>query len=214
MYSSPPDREAGDLTARARIRDAAIRLFTERGIDGTSIRDIAAAAGVSSGLIRHHFGSKEALRDACDSYATERMNRIREEIFTEGLMADQAGMVAMHPTAIGFQAYLVRSMMDGSEAAEGLFDHAVQLGEDWLVRGEVETRDVRAYSAVLVAMQMGVFMLRDQLSRAFGEDIDTPAGQLRLQRAFAEAFSTPLLTAEQNTQIQAALDRLQDGHGQ
>jgi AcrR family transcriptional regulator len=200
-----------DLTARARIRDAAIRLFTERGMDGTSIRDIAAAAEVSSGLIRHHFGSKEALRDACDSYAAEQLNRIREELFTEGRLADQAGMVAMHPTAMAFQSYLARSMMDGSEAAEGLFDDAVRLSEDWLSRGAVESRDLRAYAAVLVAMQMGVFMLRDQLSHAFGEDVGTAAGQLRLQRGFAEAFSTPLLTPEQNTQIQAALDRLQDG---
>jgi TetR/AcrR family transcriptional regulator, regulator of cefoperazone and chloramphenicol sensitivity len=200
-----------DLTARARIRDAALRLFTERGIDGTSIRDIAAAAEVSSGLIRHHFGSKESLRDACDSYATEQLSRIRDELFADGGMADQAGMVAMHPTAMVFQRYLVRSMQDGSEAAEGLFDDAVRLGEDWVTRTEVETRDVRAYSALLVAMQMGVFMLRDQLSRAFGEDVDSPAGQLRLQRAFAEVFSTPLLTPEQSTKIQTALDRLQEG---
>ena len=33
-----------DLTARARIRDAALRLFAERGIDGASVRDIAKAA--------------------------------------------------------------------------------------------------------------------------------------------------------------------------
>jgi hypothetical protein len=58
---------------------------------------------------------------------------------------------------------------------------------------------------------MGVFMLRDQLSRAFGEDVDSPAGQLRLQRAFAEVFSTPLLTSEQNAKLQAALDRLAEG---
>jgi hypothetical protein len=49
------------------------------------------------------------------------------------------------------------------------------------------------------------------LSRAFGEDVDSPAGRLRLQRAFAETFSTPLLTPEQNAKIQAALDRLQEG---
>lgn len=211
MYSSPSGRDAGDLTARARIRDAALRLFTERGVDGTSVRDIAAAAEVSSGLIRHHFGSKEALRDACDSYATEQLNRIRAEIFADGRMADQAGMVAMHPAAMVFQRYLVRSMQDGSAAAEALFDDAVRLGEDWLTRSEVQTRDLRAYAAVLVAMQMGVFMLGDQLSRAFGEDVDSPAGQLRLQRAFAETFSTPLLTPEQNSKIQAALDRLQEG---
>jgi AcrR family transcriptional regulator len=56
-----------DLTARARIRHAAIRLFADRGIDGTTVRDIAREAGVSPGLLRHHFGSKEALRQVCDA---------------------------------------------------------------------------------------------------------------------------------------------------
>lgn len=211
MYSPPSGRDSGDLTARARIRDAAIRLFTEHGIEGTSVRDIAAAADVSSGLIRHHFGSKEALRDACDSYCAEQLNRIREELFAEGKLADQAGLVTMAPAAMAFQSYLVRSMLDGSQTAEGLFDDAVRLSEEWLTRGEVPTRDLRAYAAVLVAMQLGVFMLRDQLSRALGEDVGTPAGRLRLHRGFAEAFSTPLLTPEQNEQMQAALDRLQEG---
>ena len=44
------ERSAEDLTARARIRDAALRLFAERGTDGATIRDIAKAAGVSGGL--------------------------------------------------------------------------------------------------------------------------------------------------------------------
>ncbi len=68
-----------DLTARARIRDAALRLFAERGIGGATIRDIAKAAGVSGGLVRHHFGSKEELRHACDSYALDHIMRIKEQ---------------------------------------------------------------------------------------------------------------------------------------
>jgi AcrR family transcriptional regulator len=203
------DRAADDLTARARIRDAALRLFTERGIDGATIRDIAKEAGVSSGLVRHHFGSKEALRDACDSYATERMNRLREQIFTEGQLADQAAMAAMHPTAMAMQGYLVRSMMDGSDAASALFADAVQLSEEWLTRGEVETTDLRAYAAVLVAMQMGVFVMRDQLSRALGDDLGTPEGHARMTRGFVDVFAHPLLTPEQVAQAHAALDRVQ-----
>jgi AcrR family transcriptional regulator len=39
-------------------------LFAERGIDAVSTREIAAAAGVAHGLVRHHFGSKVGLWDA------------------------------------------------------------------------------------------------------------------------------------------------------
>ena len=43
------------------ILEAALRLFVERGIDGTSIKDIASAAGVAEGALYRHFESKEEL---------------------------------------------------------------------------------------------------------------------------------------------------------
>lgn len=43
---------------------AAKNLFSEKGLYGTSIRDIENASGVSKGLILHHFGSKEKLYSA------------------------------------------------------------------------------------------------------------------------------------------------------
>src|SRR5262245_54292223 len=41
--------------------DALIELLAERSIDGVSVRDVAAKAGVNHGLVHRHFGSKEAL---------------------------------------------------------------------------------------------------------------------------------------------------------
>ncbi len=52
--------KAGEPT-RAQILAAASKLFAEHGYDGTSLRAIARASGVSQPLIHHHFGSKEAL---------------------------------------------------------------------------------------------------------------------------------------------------------
>ncbi|MEQ9695459.1 TetR/AcrR family transcriptional regulator [Shimia sp. SDUM112013] len=49
------------LETRARILDAAERLFAERGFEGASIRDIAREAGVQAGLVTHHGGPKEDL---------------------------------------------------------------------------------------------------------------------------------------------------------
>ena len=43
------------------ILDAALRLFSENGFDGVSMRAVAQEAGVSKSNIYHHFESKEAL---------------------------------------------------------------------------------------------------------------------------------------------------------
>jgi AcrR family transcriptional regulator len=43
------------------ILKAAIDLFSQKGLHGTSLRDIEKASGVSKGLILHHFETKENL---------------------------------------------------------------------------------------------------------------------------------------------------------
>jgi AcrR family transcriptional regulator len=47
--------------SRAAILDAALQMFSRQGFRGTSIRDVAAQAGVSTGSVYHHFRDKEAL---------------------------------------------------------------------------------------------------------------------------------------------------------
>jgi AcrR family transcriptional regulator len=200
-------RSAEDLTARARIREAALQLFAERGIGAATIRDIAKAAGVSSGLVRHHFGSKEALRDACDAYALDRSNDIRQQIFGGGRLDDPVLRNSV-PTAIQLQNYAVRSMMDGSPAAAARFEHMVRLGEDWLTEQGFTSKDMRAYSVVLVAVKLGAFLLRDQMSAALGADVRTPAGFARMNRGFIDLFANPLLTQEQAEQLYTAIDGL------
>jgi TetR/AcrR family transcriptional regulator, regulator of cefoperazone and chloramphenicol sensitivity len=204
------DRAVEDLTARARIRDAAMRLFAERGIDGTTIRDIAKEAGVSAGLIRHHFGSKEALRDACDEYALARVMEVKEQAFADGQVADPGFMAGMHPALLGMYRYLARALLDGSPAAAGMFDEMVGLAEDWIGRfGPHGAKDPRAYAAVLIAMQVGMLGMHEHLSRALGADILGPEGNLRMARGMVDLHSQAMLSPEQTAQINAALDHLQ-----
>ena len=46
---------------RQQLLDIGRRLFAERGLDGTSIEEIAARAGVSKPVVYEHFGGKEGL---------------------------------------------------------------------------------------------------------------------------------------------------------
>ena len=55
------DMPANSYKTRERILSAAEQLFAERGIDGVSMRDIAAIAMVPLALVSYHFGSKDAL---------------------------------------------------------------------------------------------------------------------------------------------------------
>jgi AcrR family transcriptional regulator len=60
-------RRPGPSQTRDQILEAARGLFAERGYDRTTIRSVAAAAGVNQGLVHHYFGSKQQLyREALD----------------------------------------------------------------------------------------------------------------------------------------------------
>ncbi len=64
------------LETRERILAAALEIFSERGFDGTTTRDIAARADVNLGLIKYYFGSKEKLwRAAVDRASGELAQR-------------------------------------------------------------------------------------------------------------------------------------------
>ncbi|NUR73688.1 MAG: TetR family transcriptional regulator [Hamadaea sp.] len=204
------ERAPDDLTARARIRDAAIRLFADRGIAGASVRDIAQAAGVSSGLLRHHFGSKEALRDYCDVYAKDRTDQFREEVFAGGKMTDPGFLVSHSPEMRLLQRYLVQSIKDGSPAASAMFDKMVDLGEEWTIKTGVATRDPRAYGAAICAMQLGLFLFADQLSRVLDVDLGSTEGYVRLNHALIDVAATTMLSPEQAGYLHEAMDRVLD----
>jgi AcrR family transcriptional regulator len=57
----PPGETAQGVAARQRLYDTAIQLIGERGFDQTTLRDVAARAHVSVGLLYRYFPSKRAI---------------------------------------------------------------------------------------------------------------------------------------------------------
>lgn len=53
--------EGKSRTVLPKVMRAAVKLFVGKGIDGTTIKDIAAKSGVSEGALYRHFKSKEEL---------------------------------------------------------------------------------------------------------------------------------------------------------
>lgn len=62
--TAPPNRRADGEASRARILEAAGRLFAEHSFASVSVRRIATAAGVNLSAIGYHFGGKEELYGA------------------------------------------------------------------------------------------------------------------------------------------------------
>jgi AcrR family transcriptional regulator len=178
-----------DLTARARIREAALKHFAEEGYERATVRGIARTAGVSPGLLRHHFGSKDALRQACDDYVFETLSRLNAQ-----LLDDPGGSASSGRTSKRFQRYLARSLVEGSATAGAIFDEMVTLTEKWLERAD-QTRpdapaiDRKARAALLTAMAVGIPLLHEHVSRALGTDMFEPDGDRLVALGLLDIYS-------------------------
>ena len=152
-----------DLTGRARLRDAAIEGFAAQGFD-ESLRTIAARAGVSAGLVRHHFGSKEALRAECDATVLQRYRTLKAESF----QTSPAQLFAAFPSAKGsgiLLVYILRSVREGGAAGrefiEALVAEALTLTREAVDRGlVVPSRDEEARVRLLVYQGVGALVVR------------------------------------------------------
>ncbi|TDD38003.1 TetR/AcrR family transcriptional regulator [Actinomadura sp. KC06] len=200
---------AEDLTGRARIRDAALEQFALRGERGATVRGIAKAAGVSPALVQHHYGTKEALRRACDDYVMQVLTETKKDALAGGMASPGFLAVAMR-TARPVQRYLARVLTDDSPASRALFDEAVAFSVDMLEKGapglaKAKTDDLLAYSAVMTAMSFGVIVLHEHLSRALGGDVLMGDGYPRMSLAMLDVFDDRLLSPELVDQARAAV---------
>jgi AcrR family transcriptional regulator len=218
MRSADQSPSPEDLTARARIRDAALRQFAERGMDGATIRGIAADAGVSLGLVQHHYGSKQGLRAACDAYVLETIRRNAREAVDERRAGDPAFVEATYAGGPLLTRYLVRALLDDSPASAALFDEIVRLTEAYLTSlnastdgtaGTYDRADIRARAAVFTAMKLGVGVFQNQLARVLGERDLVRDAYPRIARATLDLLSPRAVDPELAARARAGLDRYQ-----
>jgi len=163
-----------DFTARARIRDAAVARFGRDGFRA-SVRAIAEDAGVSAGLVIHHFGSKDALRAECDEHVLRVIRQEKASAIAEKSPAETIGMLASVQEYAPLFAYIVRSLMDGGALAahfvDGLMDDAAAYLEAGEAAGTVRpTADPPGRARQVVAAQVGLIVMA-QLDAAAGRGV-------------------------------------------
>ncbi|OFE14309.1 hypothetical protein BA895_11585 [Humibacillus sp. DSM 29435] len=191
------DRVAGprarpdDLTAKARIRREALHLFAEHGVGATSLRTIAASAGVTVGLIVHHYGTKEAL---CDAVELEVVDLFAEAIASvpvddrpaADLVAARdvavAEMLADNPAVVD---YLRRAILHGGGDRKDLVSRLTELTaqqvRDLRTAGLASTRQTVGEQVVTIMVrQLGRLFLQPLVDR-IAEEFDDLAGPSRPQ---------------------------------
>jgi AcrR family transcriptional regulator len=80
----PHPRQRRSLEKRERLKDAALRLFGERGYEKTSVEEIARRAGLAVGGFYQHFRSKRQLLIALMDELVERLSRLELRVSTAG----------------------------------------------------------------------------------------------------------------------------------
>ena len=160
-----------DSTTRARIRDAAILLIGQKGFAATSARAVAAEAGVSAGLVIHHFGGMRQLKTACDDFiiteVARRKTGMSEGDVTASLNEWYSDLDAYQP----WLNYLSRLFTDDSDAGAELFDRIVTMTagmlEDRVSSQQMRpSTDAHARALLLVTHSLGTLILQSHIARS------------------------------------------------
>lgn len=201
MFSS--GSASSDLTAKARIREAALHLFAERGPDRVTVRDVAAAAQVSPGLVMHHFGSKAALREAVDEHVAQTFDAMVDAVADADLHEALGGgdttslaeaFVAGFPAGSPLPDYLRRLWLTDDPTGIRLFHRWLDASERVLEALEEvgvarPSIDRRVRAAFLLVNDLALLLLGPQLHAALGLDLQTPAGMAAWTSEAVDVYS-------------------------
>lgn len=191
---SAPASVSSDLTTRARIRDAALDRFPREGFAATTIRAIAEDAGVSPGLVVHHFGSKEGLREECDRHVVAKFRETKLAALEDGNLGNPAFAAGSYHLAQPLLRYFSWALVRGHPAAGDLFDEILREGlevtrvavEKGVVKG---SDDLKTRTTLQMAMMLGMTVFHAHVERNTGIDVLTAEGIARLTPSLLEIFS-------------------------
>jgi AcrR family transcriptional regulator len=195
MTAVLPEPDGLDIEERSsieRIRDAALRSFATYGTSATSLRAVAAAAGVSVGLVQHHFANKAGLVKAVDDHV---LGLVIAAIAppVPGPPADSIAEMGTRVTRIVAEQpdivdYLGHALIDGSPLGTTIFDTLAAFGiARWKQRDErAETRlhtDITWAALNALVLPLGTIILRGHIERHLPERFSSPASLERWQES-------------------------------
>jgi AcrR family transcriptional regulator len=195
-----------------KIQAAGIALFAEKGVDGTSVRDIADRAGVNPSLISYHFGGKEGLYlRILERLGQERLGVIQRILqppkdrteFRTRLRMFLEELVEVHQTRPEFFAILMRFFERIDERGEQIFkdtflqifDRVIHFIEDGQKRGFVNSKFQAIHVASLLVGGINeVFRMRICHRLFLQKDYDDPVERHALTESIIEFAFHGILT--------------------
>jgi AcrR family transcriptional regulator len=191
--SSSEDNNQADQSSAERIRDAALRSFAVHGTASTSLREIAGAAGVSIGLVQHHYGTKARLIKAVDDYVLAVLGAALAAAPGSTPADDPVdefghrvvSLIVQRPDVVD---YVGRMLIDGNQIGSVIFDGLVAMGEarwnrhaeEQLTRADLDHTWAALNPLILV---LGAITLRTHIDRHLPEPFTTATQLARWEDA-------------------------------
>jgi AcrR family transcriptional regulator len=175
-----PKKKANRDT-RNDLLQAAFKLFSKRGFHQVNLTDIADRAGVSIGLIRHYYGSKEGLIDECTEVVMERLQKIFSHILDDSAPSEGTAFIdhlyqrtiEAFTGNIGLLRYLRQLTIENAAAANEAFKAYFQFVQQELNRLEAAGHLRGDANKVwltfnIIFVQLGPVFLSDQIEAIIG----------------------------------------------
>ncbi|MCB9589491.1 MAG: helix-turn-helix transcriptional regulator [Polyangiaceae bacterium] len=115
--------------AKALILNAALALFADHGPDAVGLKEVAAQAGVSHGLITHYFGTYEALVEAAFQEHVNRAQAVtlgRVDELIQGGPEAWVALAAEHLNDPTYGRLVAWALMSGRLGADDFITHRAQ----------------------------------------------------------------------------------------
>ncbi|WBX85318.1 TetR/AcrR family transcriptional regulator [Sphingosinicella microcystinivorans] len=169
-----------EAPGRRQLLKAGMKLFAERGFAAVGLREIAAEAGVSLGLVRTHFGSKDGLREAIDAHVLEEIRALYAAVLEHSSVEvlEQAVEDALDwiPRDRDALMYARMSLMERTPGSQALFDEMLAVMRQFVDNnarlGFLQADVDREWAAIYMVFDfIGPAVIEPFAQQAFGKSM-------------------------------------------
>jgi AcrR family transcriptional regulator len=196
---------------RQQIVRIAIQLFSQKGFDGATTKEIAARAGVSEAMIFRHFATKRELyaaildQKAQDAGADEFWAAMRDVAATRDdrrlFQSLAQHMLEKHREDYAFVRLLLYSALEGHELSDMFFETRVREVFEFLsgyIGERIREGAFRAVDPLLAARSFVAMPFFQTMGEKLFQDVAADAPAESVARMFAEIFLSGVALAPSN----------------